>query len=110
MLDGIYHVRFSSQSDFGEGIAVFNNGSVNGGDHGYLYLGNIASKNKEVSGKLLIKRWKTSVNSVFGNLQQFELTVAGVEVNDRSFQADGNIVGQQGMKIKILGELLSELA
>lgn len=42
MIDGIYHVRFSSSIDgrnFGEGLATFKDGSVNGGDHGYLYLG-----------------------------------------------------------------------
>ena len=111
MIDGIYHVRFSSSTqDFGEGLVTFKDGSVNGGDQGYLYQGKVGSSKNEISGKLLIKRWNSSVTSVFGNMQQFELELAGLQSSDRSFQISGNVAGQPNLKISIAGRFLSELA
>ena len=42
MENGIYHVRFASSIDgAGEGLAVVKDGAVNGGDAGYLCLGQL---------------------------------------------------------------------
>lgn len=51
MKDGIYHVRFSSSvGAAGEGLAVVKDGSVNGGDAGYLYLGQLSDAGSGLSG------------------------------------------------------------
>lgn len=111
MIDGIYNVHFSSSTqDFGDGLVAVSDGSVNGGDHGYLYLGKVTSGNDGLSGKLLIKRWNPSVTSVFGNMPQFELALSGIQNTDRSFQVSGNVAGQPNLQIKISGLFLSELA
>jgi hypothetical protein len=111
MIDGIYHVRFSSSTqDFGEGLATIKDGSVNGGDNGYLYQGRVSSAASGISGKLLVKRWNPSVTSVFGNMQQFELDLSGSQSADRTFQVSGNVAGQSNLKINIAGRFLAELA
>lgn len=111
MIDGIYHVRFSSSTqDFGEGLVVIKNGSVNGGDHGYLYQGNVRSDDNRISGKLLVKRWNSSATSVFGNIAQYELELSGSQSPDRAFSVGGNVAGQQALKINIAGRFIAELA
>lgn len=58
MIDGIYHVTFSSNSsDFGQGIAVFKGDSVNGGDDGYLYIGTKSGQGPQFTARLTIKQW-----------------------------------------------------
>jgi T3SS negative regulator,GrlR len=61
MQDGIYHVRFSSSvGSSGEGLVVIKQGSVNGGDGGYLYIGQLIASGGTLSGRLNIKRWNAS--------------------------------------------------
>lgn len=109
MIEGIYHVRFSSARDHGEGLVVLKDGSLNGGDYGYLYLGKINSTGADFTGKLTIKRWNPAVTSVFGNINQFELEILGSQSPDRQFQAEGKILGQLGTQLKMVGRFLSEL-
>ena len=107
MQDGIYHVRFSSSQGLaGEGLAVVKAGSVNGGDFGYLYLGQLLADGERVSGQLEIKRWNASAQSVFGPLVNFALTLTGT-VNGESFRVSGGIPGQPNLKISIDGRRLS---
>lgn len=111
MNDGIYHVTFSSSSnDFGQGIAVFKDGSVNGGDHGYLYTGTKAGQNGQISSRLTIRRWNPSVQSVFGPANEFVLELSGNAAADNSFVAQGHIDGQPQHKITIRGRYLSAAA
>jgi hypothetical protein len=111
MIDGIYHVRFSSSTqDFGEGLVIIKAGSVNGGDHGYLYQGHVKSDANQISGKLLVKRWNSSAKSVFGNISQYELELFGSQSSDRSFSVGGNIADQLALKINIAGRFIAELA
>jgi hypothetical protein len=108
MQDGIYHVNFSSNAnDFGQGIAVFKDGSVNGGDHGYLYTGTKTSQGDRFSSTLTIKQWNPSVQSVFGPAKQFELVLEGSVSGDGGFIAQGHVAGQPQAKITIKGRHLS---
>ncbi|QVX13919.1 hypothetical protein DB356_03965 [Pseudomonas congelans] len=67
MKDGLYAVNFKSSSqDFGSGVLSVKNGSVNGGDHGYFYQGQIVKNESKLSGTIQIKQWNRSVPSVFG--------------------------------------------
>ncbi len=111
MIDGIYHVTFSSNSnDFGEGIAVFKGDSVNGGDHGYLYTGTKSGQGEQFNSTLTIKQWNPSVQSVFGPSKEFVLELSGNSSGDNSFVAHGNVVGQPQSKISIRGRHLSAAA
>ena len=110
MKDGIYHVRFSSSvGAAGEGLAVVKDGSVNGGDAGYLYLGQLSDAGSGLSGQLQIKRWNTGHVSVFGPLDSFSLSLMGQAAND-SFTVTGGIPGQPSLKITIHGRILANAA
>lgn len=110
MNDGIYHVIFSSpQGSAGEGLAVVKSGSVNGGDPGYLYLGQLLADGPQVSGRIEIKRWNTKVPSVFGPLPNFTLDLHGTATGD-TFTVSGGVSGQPQMSISIQGKRLSATA
>lgn len=111
MLDGIYRVTFSSNSnDFGQGIAVFKGDSVNGGDHGYLYTGTKSVQGGQFASKLTIKQWNQSVQSVFGPVKEFVLELSGTSSSDNGFLAHGHVAGQPQAKITIRGQYLSAAA
>ncbi|MCW0373822.1 GrlR family regulatory protein [Xanthomonas sacchari] len=108
MIDGIYHVTFSSNSnDFGEGIVVFKGTSVNGGDHGYVYTGTRSGEAAEFKSRLTIMQWNPAVQSVFGPAKEFILELNGIFSGDNSFLADGHIASQPQSKISIRGRHLS---
>ena len=108
MVNGIYHVTFSSNSnDFGDGIAVFKDDTVNGGDHGYVYSGTTIKQGEQFTATLTIKRWNSSVQSVFGPISEFVLELSGNTSSDNSFIAHGHIAGQPQAKISIRGKHLS---
>lgn len=111
MIDGIYHVTFSSNSnDFGEGIAVFKGSSVNGGDRGYVYTGTKSGQGNQFSSSLKIKQWNPTVQSIFGAAKEFVLELNGNSSDDNSFVAQGHIAGQPQAKITIHGRHLSVAA
>lgn len=108
MQDGIYHVRFSSSTgDSGEGLVVIKQGTVNGGDGGYIYVGPLASAGGGLSGRLSIKRWNPSATSVFGPLGNFDLQLAGQSTSSTSFVVSGSIPSQPSLKISIAGQFVS---
>jgi T3SS negative regulator,GrlR len=106
MKDGIYHVRFSSQNDSGEGISVIKQGSINGGDSAYLYIGQMILNDKLISGHLTITRWKPSGISIFGSLDNFELKLEGLDSLEESFTVSGSIPGRPNLTIQITGRFL----
>jgi len=110
MKAGIYHVRFSSvQGNHGEGLAVFKDGTINGGDHGYLYLGTFRRDGANVTASLRVKRWNVGAVSVFGPLAEFGLELTGtVAPDDSSFLVSGPVSGQQQFRIEINGRRIAD--
>lgn len=109
MQDGVYHVRFSSGSDSGEGLAVVKANTVNGGDQGYLYTGPITDTNGQIAGQLHVQRWRAGQQSVFGNVQQFDLVLAG-QTTANGFSASGSVVGMPTRRIVIEGKRVAAAA
>ena len=106
MQNGIFHVRFtSSLGGFGEGLLVLKQGSVNGGDSGYLYTGYFSVDGDNVAGRLNIRRWKYGHVSVFGPLEDFNLQLTG-KANNNEFNLSGGIAGQAVPTISIEGRFL----
>ncbi|MCR6655607.1 MAG: hypothetical protein NVV63_07270 [Opitutus sp.] len=112
MKPSIYHVNFaSSQQSYGEGIAVFKDGTVNGGDHGYVYVGTYDLSSTSVSARLKIKKWNAAVTSVFGNIPDFDLDLRGSLSPDQStFTVTGGIKQLPGPTITIRGRRISDAA
>ena len=111
MIDGIYHVTFSSNSnDMGQGLAVFKGDSINGGDEGYLYIGTKAGQGTQFTSRLTIKQWDPRARSIFGPIKEFVLELSGTSALDNSFIAHGTVAGQPQAKITIRGRRLADAA
>lgn len=108
MIQGIYTVTFqSNQHDSGAGIVVFKDGKINGGDHGYVYTGQLIGEENNLEAELTIQQWNKSVPSVFGELGEFtlELDVKKNPTND--FIARGHVRSMPDAEIIIHGKYLS---
>ena len=113
MKPGIYHVKFSAaaSSNFGEGLAVFKDGKVNGGDMGYLYRGSYEISDSKVIAKLKVKRWNPAVTSIFGSFPEFDLDLTGHMPPDASlFYAEGPVVQNPKLRMTVNGRRLDDAA
>jgi T3SS negative regulator,GrlR len=110
MQDGIYHVSFAtSPAVSGEGLVVVKQGTVNGGDAGYLYIGSLLDTGGAVAGQLKISRWKVGHVSVFGPLDNFELQLNG-QITQGGFTVKGGTASMPGVSITIVGRHLAAAA
>lgn len=110
MLNGIYHVTFSSPAAHGreQGLAVFKNGTVNGGDTGYLYRGNFEIDGSKIKAFIKVTRWNERARSLFGNIQEYSLVLTGSIVpGGDSFNASGTVDERPQLTIEISGRKLS---
>ncbi|PTX91251.1 GrlR family regulatory protein [Opitutus sp. ER46] len=110
MNPGIYHVKFtSSRHTYGEGLAVFRNGTINGGDLGYYYLGRFEVTPAGVTAQLKIRKWNPPIDSVFGNLAEFDLELKGTMAADHTtFSVTGSTPQRPGASITVTGQRLSD--
>jgi hypothetical protein len=108
---GIYYVTFSASASnrVGEGLAVFKDNKVNGGDIGYLYRGSYSTEGLNVTAKLNIKRWNSAMTSVFGTFPDYDLDLTGTASPDWSyFSVEGAMVQPPNLKITIKGRRLDD--
>ena len=106
MKDGIYFVRFSRDlEDFGEGIAVIQNNTVNGGDYVCTYRGKAAGKTLD----LHVTQHNPSVATIFGNIKDFILQLSIIP-NEEGYQLSGNVKDNNNLQVAVsvryLGEVL----
>lgn len=110
LVDGIYKVSFGSNVGMsGQGLVTISNGSVNGGDFGYLYQGAIKESSSGLEATLNISQHDKSAQSVFGSLTNFTLVLGGTLLNDKSFNVSGAVAEQPGLQITINGSFLKPL-
>ena len=111
MLNGIYHLRFtSSLSNYGEGIAVVSGNSFNGGNGGFIFTGTQAVNGNKFECTLSIKQWNEEVVSIFGPIKAFTLILTGANTPDGGFVAMGHLTGHAESKITIEARYLSPIA
>jgi hypothetical protein len=111
MRNGIYSVKFAaSLGVIGEGLVVFKDGTVNGGDHGYIYTGSYDVSNSKATAKLKVKRWNPGSMSILGNIQEFDLVLSGSEGQDgTSFSVSGQSPSIPA-QVEVTGRFLADLA
>jgi hypothetical protein len=111
MQDGIYHVRFSGSTHIsGEGLVVIKQGTVNGGDPGYLYVGSMVANGDSLTCQLHVCRWNKATASVFGPLDKFDLQLSGKATPAQAFTVTGSMQGNPAMTITIAGRYLAPAA
>lgn len=111
MRDGIYKITFTASSgDMGDGIVVVKGGSINGADHGFLYLGTIEHAEGRFRARLTVRRWDPNAYSVFGPVDEFVLEFSGNDVAEDKFEAQGEVPGRPFDRLGVRGRFLSDAA
>ncbi|MGP9466709.1 GrlR family regulatory protein [Halomonas sp. TP35] len=110
MKNGLYVVSFRSQVAEGSGgVVTVKDGSVNGGDLGYVYQGHIRQEDgKNVTATIEVNRYNNNSRSIFGQATNFNLLLQGT-AEQESFSINGNVEGQPAQKIQITGRYLRDL-
>jgi len=107
----IYLIHFSggpSRND-GNGIGVFKDGTINGGDPGYIYRGSYEIKDDRITGKINVKRWNPTVSNPIANLSEYDLIIEGqAPSDDAQFSIEGHIQQQPSVHVKIDGKRLED--
>lgn len=106
MKDGIYFVRFSRDGqDYGEGIVVVQDNTVNGGDYVCIYSGKVTDDTLD----LHVTQHNLSVATIFGNIQKFTLQL-NISLNEDGYQLSGSVNDNTRLKvaasIRYLGEAI----
>jgi len=100
--DGYYDVNFSTnEGNVGAGKITMKDLSLSGVDVGYLYDGKFdALDNDEYAGQLVIKQHNKGMESVFGDIDTFELMLKG-KIKDGKATFKGTFVGMEDMTMTI---------
>ncbi len=108
MTPGIYKVSFTSnQQLFGEGLALFEDGRIHGGDAQYLFLGRYNLGGNTVTAEVTVRHYQGQPISIFGTQKEFKLSVAG-KVTGSDFRVQGHVVGQPQLTIQIAGTKIAD--
>ncbi|ENP2200676.1 nucleoside transporter [Salmonella enterica] len=109
MKDGIYAVVFeSSQSSFGEGIAVVRGGYVHGGDMGFICRGKVESGMLELE----VEQYNSEIPSALGMEGVYMLEMNYRDVGEGVYRFRGHVKGDPERRLTArafhLGGLLEE--
>jgi hypothetical protein len=109
---GLYAVKFSAPSgNFGEGLVVIGDGAINGGDPGYIYRGHYEVSELRISATLKVTRWNPNVQSVFGTLPNFDLSLVGqIGSGGTSIALEGTIPQLPNQRLKVDGRWIADTA
>lgn len=99
MQNGIYRVVFQGPLSSGRGILVAKNGSLWGGDSGYVYNGSYTTQGPNRKASIQVKRDDPNSNSIFGSLPEFTLDLS-FALTSSGFQASGTIPGYSNARIE----------
>lgn len=109
MKSGIYYVIFTNRSGiFGDGLAVFDNGNIHGGDNRYLYRGHYTIEGNSLTAKIQVSHYRGKFESLFGPVNKFELTLSGDAGEDR-FKMSGHVFGWSERELTIEGQKQADL-
>lgn len=87
------HFEGGPSQNFGDGIAVFTDNKVNGGDPGYTYRGSFETTGDKIVAKINVKRWNPAVTNPTLNLDEYDLTVdAPIPSDWASFSVAARVV------------------
>ncbi len=101
MIEALWSVQFGSNlNDFGAGCVVLETGRVLGGDSGYYYVGSYKVENDVIAARIKVTHYSGELNSIFGNVREFELQVTG-KPERNIFVLNGHVEGHPELKISI---------
>ena len=113
MVSGIYRVHFvgGPLQNFGDGIAVFKDGAINGGDVGYVYRGSYQTTDTRIAAAVNIKQWNFSLPNPVTDLSDYHLVVEEPAPADwKKFTIKGRAAQHPELVVTITATFLSEVA
>ena len=109
MLSGLFAVEFiANNNQFGAGIVVISEGTINGGDLSYLYQGHFEYYEQEIKASIEVRHYSGQRNAVMGPLNNFTLILSG-RFSEGSFSVTGGIPNMPNLRITINGRKIAEL-
>lgn len=109
MTQGIFHVDFrASTGDYGDGLIVIKDGSVNGGDANYLYRGTLPAVSGQFTSQFAVSKWRSGNTNVVG-IDNYTLDASGsVDYEGGSFNVKGAVAGHPQLTITITGRKIAD--
>jgi hypothetical protein len=110
MRNGIYRVEFRSGRRIGlSGLVVLKEGTINGGDDGFVYRGTYDVEGHKVTAQIAVSNHNPGAQSIFGPIDNYTLALTGTtEANN--FTLSGGLTGRQDLTIEIRGSRLADAA
>lgn len=109
MISGIFFFEFkANNNDYGQGLAVIEDGIVNGGDPSYLYRGKFDAYGDKVKALIIVSHYRGARNSVMGDLKEFSLQLEGTFTNN-TIDISGGIQEHPQLSIRIIGKKVATL-
>lgn len=91
-IEAMWTVRFrgpgGAVGDLNGGVAIIESGRLMGGDSGYAYIGPIKVSGESVTGTLKIIRHDPNIESIFGDVDEFEIGFNGRRVSDTRIEGE----------------------
>lgn len=107
--NGLFSIKFiANNRDFGSGVVVIQEGSVNGGDGNYYYQGHFDYYEQEARAVIQVTHHHGPLNSIMGPLRAFTLNVSG-RISESGFEMSGGVHAFPGVTIHIQGLWIAEL-
>lgn len=104
MMDGLWTMVFRTNLGMGgSGVVVLNGSRALGGDTSFFYQGEMKNNGGQLEGRINIVRFSQALTSVFGNLENFWVSLSGKMVGDSQFEASGTLDSNPNMKLTVIG-------
>lgn len=105
MANGIFHVDFrASTGEYGDGLVVVKDGSVNGGDPHYLYQGIVPTESGSFESHFTIGKWRDGNTNVVG-IDNYTLLATGrINYEAGTLELKGSVIGAPQLTIQLKGK------
>jgi|ERR1700683_40139 len=98
MQEGLWTVQFQGPNGWGGGAVVLTKGQALGGDAGFTYIGTYEVTGDTIRGRIAVKNYDPSVQSVLGVRGDFELLLEG-KVQGDSITGMGTMANSPNARI-----------
>lgn len=109
MTNGIFHVDFrASTGDYGDGLVVVKDGTVNGGDPHYIYQGRVPTVSGSFESQFTVRKWRDGNTNVVG-VDNYALDAKGVvNYETGTLELQGSVVGAPHLTIQLKGKKIQD--
>ena len=110
VINGVFYLSFrSAMGILGNGLAVFEDGVIRGGDDSYLYSGQYIAEdnNNLLTAHVDVQYYQGEEGSIFGSKESFQLELSG-SFTKRGIKANGHVVGQPSLQMSLEGNRVED--